>query len=319
MKSITFAFLAALLGQEAAGHATFQDLWINGVDYVGQCVRQPPSNSPVTDVTSTDIRCNAGTSAVSYKCKVAAGDTVTIEIHQQPGDRSCDNEAIGGAHYGPVAAYLSAVDDSASADGSDGWFKIFEDSWAQNPDGSSGSDDFWGTKDINTCCGKMDVVIPTNIAPGDYLLRAEALALHTASGTGGAQFYVSCYQLTISGSGTAEPGTVELPGAYSASDPGILINIYQVLTTYEAPGPTVYSGGSTRSAGAACEGCESSCTAGSGATGTASSVALSASTDGSSSCSVALYGQCGGTDYTGCTACSSGACTVLSDAYSQCA
>lgn len=27
---------------------------------------------------------------------------VTIEMHQQSGDRSCSNEAIGGAHYGPV-------------------------------------------------------------------------------------------------------------------------------------------------------------------------------------------------------------------------
>lgn len=37
-------------------HATFQELWINGVDQVGSCVRLPPSNSPVTDLTSTDLR-----------------------------------------------------------------------------------------------------------------------------------------------------------------------------------------------------------------------------------------------------------------------
>lgn len=82
MKSAFYAALAALAANEVAGHATFQDLWINGVDYVGQCARLPLSNSPVTDVTSDDIRCNAGTSAVSYKCVVAAGDTVTVEMHQ---------------------------------------------------------------------------------------------------------------------------------------------------------------------------------------------------------------------------------------------
>ena len=32
----------------------------------------------------------------------SAGDSVTVEMHQQPGDRTCANEAIGGAHYGPV-------------------------------------------------------------------------------------------------------------------------------------------------------------------------------------------------------------------------
>lgn len=38
----------------------------------------------------------------------------------------------------------------------------------------------------------MNVLIPEDIAPGDYLLRAEVIALHVASATGGAQFYMSC-------------------------------------------------------------------------------------------------------------------------------
>ena len=37
---------------------------------------------------------------------------------------------------------------------------------------------------------------------------------------------MSCFQLSVSGGGNANPPTVALPGAYSASDPGILINIY---------------------------------------------------------------------------------------------
>lgn len=82
MKSTIFTALAILAAQEVESHATFQDLWINGVDYGAQCLRLPLSNSPVTDVTSNDIRCNAGTSAVAYKCVIAAGSTVDIEIHQ---------------------------------------------------------------------------------------------------------------------------------------------------------------------------------------------------------------------------------------------
>ena len=38
----------------------------------------------------------------------------------------------------------------------------------------------------------MNVKIPSDIAAGDYLLRAEVIALHVASGLGGAQFYASC-------------------------------------------------------------------------------------------------------------------------------
>jgi cellulase len=51
---------------------------------------------------------------------------------------------------------------------------------------------------------------------------------------------MSCYQVNVTGSGTASPGTVKIPGAYSASDPGILINIYTSLTAYTIPGPTPY-------------------------------------------------------------------------------
>lgn len=51
---------------------------------------------------------------------------------------------------------------------------------------------------------------------------------------------MSCYQLSVGGSGTANPSTVKFPGAYGASDPGILINIYQTLTAYTIPGPSPY-------------------------------------------------------------------------------
>ncbi|ROV92211.1 hypothetical protein VMCG_09324 [Cytospora schulzeri] len=289
MKYTISAALAVLAAKNAAAHATFQDLWVDGTDYGTSCARIPLSNSPVTDVTSTDLACNAGTSAVTAKCSVTAGSKVTVEMHQQPNDRSASNEAIGGAHYGPVLVYMAAVDDAASAVGSDSaWFKVFQDTWAAA--GSTGSDDNWGTKDLNTCGGKMDVVIPADLAPGDYLVRAEAIALHSAGSEGGAQFYMTCYQITVTGSGTAVADTVSFPGAYAASDAGILINIYQSMTAYEAPGPTVVSGGSTKSAGAACANCESTCTvgsttasAGSGAAATSAAVSTLATSAASSS------------------------------------
>ncbi|EWC43572.1 hypothetical protein DRE_01459 [Drechslerella stenobrocha 248] len=209
----------------------------------------PPNNNPITDSTASSIRCNVGGgSGISNKCAVTAGDTVTIEMHQQIGDRACATEGIGGNHWGPVLAYLSKVDDASTSDGSGGWFKIYQDSWAKYPSGD-GSADWWGTKDLNFCCGKLSFNIPSNIPSGDYLLRAEAIALHAAMSPppNGAQFYVSCYQLTITGGTGSLPATVKFPGAYSNSDPGILVNIYQSLSTYIAPGPTVIPGGATKS------------------------------------------------------------------------
>lgn len=126
------------------------------------------------------------------------GDTISVEMHQQPGDRSCANEAIGGAHYGPTLIYMSVrpsslscparltthrsvrakVADSSTAVGSSaGWFKI----------AATGYTGQWGTQIMNTNCGKVTAAIPAGIAPGDYLIRAEAIALHAAGSIGGAQ------------------------------------------------------------------------------------------------------------------------------------
>lgn len=208
-------------------------------------------------------------------------------------------------------AYLSKVSDSKSADGSSGWFKVFESGWAKGPSGGSGDSDYWGNKDLNACCGKLNVKIPSDIAPGDYLLRAETIALHTAGSSGGAQFYVTCYQLTVTGGGSATPSTVSFPGAYSASDPGILVNIHSALSSYKVPGPAVYSGGTTRTPGGSCVGCESTCKVGSSPSSTLSSspsqpTSSASPTGGSgnpSGCTSEKFQQCGGTGYTGCTNC----------------
>ncbi|KAF2474916.1 uncharacterized protein BDR25DRAFT_215241 [Lindgomyces ingoldianus] len=337
MKSVIILTSVAALAQSVASHATFQDLWHDcrpialTLLHGGTCARLPTSNNPVQDVTSNNIRCNINQGVAASKCSVAPGDTVTIEMHQQPGDRSCANEAIGGAHYGPVLVYMSKVSDASTADGSSSFFKVFEDTWGKASSTSQGSDDYWGTKDLNLNCGKMDVKIPTNLAPGDYLLRAEAIALHAASSAGGAQFYITCYQITVTGSGSSTPSGVSFPGAYKAADPGIQINIYQPLSTYVAPGPAVISGGTEAIAGKA----GSVVTATGGAQPSATKVAVSSTlatavkpTTSSSSgnggntggcAAIAKYGQCGGNGYTGCTTCASGStCSVLNPYYSQC-
>jgi cellulase len=96
---------------------------------------------------------------------------------------------------------------------------------------------------------QVDVKIPTDIAPGDYLLRAEVIALHTAASLNSAQFYASCYQITVSGSGSATPSGVLFPGAYKNTDPGILVDIHAKMSSYVDPGPTVYAGGVSKTPG----------------------------------------------------------------------
>lgn len=82
-------------------------------------------------------------------------------------------------------AYLKKVNDAKTDSGvGGGWFKIAEDGF----DGSK-----WGVDRLIANQGVQTVTIPSCIAPGQYLLRGELIALHSASSPKGAQFYmVSC-------------------------------------------------------------------------------------------------------------------------------
>jgi len=125
-------------------------------------------------------------------------------MHAQPGDRKCSQPAIGGNHYGPVYVYMGKVSDATSAKDAS-FFKVAED-------GYTGTTSSWGTEILNANCGKRAFTVPKSLAPGQYLVRAEAIALH--AGAGNPQPYVSCFQVKVTGSGTANPSGVKFPGAY---------------------------------------------------------------------------------------------------------
>jgi lytic cellulose monooxygenase (C1-hydroxylating) len=130
------------------------------------------------------------------------------------------------------------VDSATAATGSSQkWFKVAEDGLD-----SSGQ---WGVDRMVAAGGWQDFTLPSCIAPGQYLVRAEIIALHSAKNQGQAQFYMGCAMINVSGSGTSTGGqTVSFPGAYKATDPGILINIYDTKgqpngggKPYTIPGP----------------------------------------------------------------------------------
>ncbi|KAG9603820.1 hypothetical protein KCU97_g1365, partial [Aureobasidium melanogenum] len=198
--------------------------------------------------------------------------------------------------------------------------------------------------------GWQKFTMPSCIAPGQYLMRVELLALHSATAEGGAQFYQSCAQIKVTGSGSFSPSTsneMSLPGGYSATDPGILANIYDssIYTSYKAPGPAVISCGASNAAPATSAAAASSKPATSAVsskvpvstsaaavtskpattlstmvkTSEAAAPATSAASSGSSSGTAAHWGQCGGKGWTGPTTCISGTtCKVQNDWYSQC-
>ncbi|KAF3064749.1 putative endo-beta-1,4-glucanase D [Daldinia childiae] len=206
------AFALLVASAQAAPHYTFPKL-AGTSDW--SSVRQTAnfqSNGPVTDVNSDAIRC--------YQ-RAAGGAPDTTQVKAA------------------LSAYMAKVPSGKTAADFDGsgnvWFKVYQDMPT-----ASGGQYTWPSN------GKSEIsfTIPQCLAEGDYLFRIEHVALHSASAAGGAQFYISCAQVHVSGgSGSAQPGgLVSFPGAYKATDPGIMINIYNNGgKEYQPAGPKVFT------------------------------------------------------------------------------
>ncbi|KAA1469894.1 glycoside hydrolase family 61 protein I [Dentipellis sp. KUC8613] len=306
----TFVALAA----SASAHTIFQELYVNGVDQ-GHIngIRVPDYDGPITDVTSNDLICNGGINPYHQPISktvitVPAGAQVTTEWHHtlNGADPSDPADPIDPSHHGPVMAYLAQIPNATQSDVTGlKWFKIWEDGME--------SDQSWGVDRLIASKGKVSFTIPSCIAAGQYLLRAEIIALHAAESYPGAQFYMECAQLQITGGGNTSPATVSFPGAYKGTDPGVTINIYQHLNSYTVPGPPVFS----------CDGTapppppQSTPPASSSSTVTQTSTSSAPSQ--SSGATAAHYAQCGGIGYTGPTVCAAPyTCVVSNQYYSQC-
>lgn len=153
-------------------------------------------------------------------------------MHAQPGDRKCSQPAIGGNHYGPVYVYMAKVADATTAKDAS-FFKVAED-------GYTGTTASWGTEILNANCGKRAFTVPKSLAAGNYLVRSEAIALH--AGAGNPQPYVTCFQVKVTGGGSASPAGVKFPGAYKLSDALFTKAIYDSSFKYTSVGPAVWTG-----------------------------------------------------------------------------
>lgn len=229
----------ALLAAQAAAHGAVTSYEIAGTKYPGYegfspasspktIQRQWPDYNPTTSVNDKKVMCNGGTSA-DLNATVAAGSKIKAFwkqwTHQQ----------------GPVMVWMYKCSGSTfkQCDGSgQNWFKIDQEGMTAPP--LSGNN--WGTAKIYKNLA-WESTIPASLAPGNYLIRHELLALHQANAP---QFYAECAQIIVTGSGTKTPSgayLAKIPGYAAQSDAGIMVDTYgSKATTYKCPGPDVWTG-----------------------------------------------------------------------------
>ncbi|KAG4423533.1 hypothetical protein IFR04_003356 [Cadophora malorum] len=282
MSFATFSILAALAATVSA-HGYVNNASIGGVSYTGYQPYQDPytsplpdrifraiqGNGPVEDLTSIDIQCGgytAGGIVGSSPAKLTAGPVAAgskVDLYWTLWPES---------HMGPVITYMALCpggDCTTFEPESDAvWFKVQEA-------GRTGTSDVWASDAIEKAGGFLSYTIPSCLTPGSYLVRHEVIALHAAYAYPGAQFYPSCHQIKVTGSGTTTPSSlVSFPGAYKATDPGITYDAYKA-SAYTIPGPALFTCGG--SAGSAASSVSSSASA-PGATSVASNSTIPAIT-----------------------------------------
>ncbi|KAI1759303.1 lytic polysaccharide monooxygenase [Hypoxylon sp. FL1150] len=220
------------------GHSRMFSVWVNDVDQGdgrSLYIRSPPTNSPIKDISNATIVCNVdGDQAVAQFVTAAAGDKLSFEWYHN----TRNDDIIALSHKGPILTYIAAFTDG---DGSEPiWSKIDEEGLANGT---------WAVDNLIANGGKKDFTLPSTLAAGKYLIRQEIIALHEAdvsyevNPARGAQFFPSCVQFEVTGSGSAVPDQdFDFQTGYTYSDPGILFDLYSGnVTSYDIPGPEVWT------------------------------------------------------------------------------
>ncbi|TFK44421.1 glycosyl hydrolase family 61-domain-containing protein [Crucibulum laeve] len=224
---------------EAAGHGFVHSVLVGDQDYPGwnpftdpytdtpaRIVRKVSSDGPIAP-TDADLACghggNDGTAALA---NIQAGSKVTFQWTNWPAD-----------HQGPVSSYMTSCNGDCTkfAANDAKWFKV-------DASGYDPTTKLWAADNLIADNNSWTSTIPAALAPGQYLIRNEIIALHSI---GSPQFYPSCSQIQVSGSGTGQPSDSELVTMEALYSAVSFPDIYSDFGTFTIPGPApVTFGGS---------------------------------------------------------------------------
>lgn len=248
--------------------------------------------------------------------EVAAGNSFTVqwsgstgELTGQPGVGAVPDGMEAWVHaMGSIQNYITSCDGECSnADVSNnGWTKLSGDSLDLT---QSISDDLrntmtnkpekyypegaglWAMAKFVADGSKWDVVIPSGLKAGEYIVRQELAAVHNPYNAGdsssGPQLYVGCIQITVTGDGSAElPEGTQAGSLYSPTGDFATFQVYSDADSFVVPGPDVWDGASSGSSGSSSSTSEAAATSTEAVTSTdaaTSSEAATSTVDASSS------------------------------------
>lgn len=180
-----------------------------------------------------DIICHKNATPGQAYVPVKPGDTVGLVWNTWPD-----------SHHGPVIDYLASCNGACTTVDKTKLSFAKIDATGLISGSNPGT---WATDQLIANKFTWNFKVPTSLKAGNYVLRHEIIALHSASNADGAQNYPQCINLQVSGgSGTAVPSGEAATSFYKETDPGIEFNLYTSFSSYQMPGPAVWSGSSKR-------------------------------------------------------------------------
>lgn len=180
---------------------------------------------------TADIVCHVNNSPAPDFVEVAAGDFINLQWTDWPI-----------SHIGPIITYLAnAGGDFSQVDTVNLQFvKIEELGLIRNSTDKSKPQGYYAANKLIDSGNKWMFQVPDYVAPGNYVVRHEIIALMGAIHLGHAQHYPQCINIKVTGNGKDPIASgVRAKDFYKATDPGIQVMIYKDID-YQIPGPKLY-------------------------------------------------------------------------------
>ncbi|KAF2815856.1 glycoside hydrolase, partial [Mytilinidion resinicola] len=160
--------------------------------------------------TTADTICHKSATNGQASIPITAGSTLSFQWNTWPA-----------SHKGLVINYIADCGgDCTTVDKTSLKFvKLAAAGWVEGNDPGT-----WATDTLIADNVTASTTIPKGLKSGRYVVRHEVIALHTVGQANVAQAYPQC---------------VNIERFYTASDTGILFDVYSAFTGYVIPGPAV--------------------------------------------------------------------------------
>ncbi|KAF9010490.1 glycosyl hydrolase family 61-domain-containing protein [Cyathus striatus] len=232
MLALSF-LLVSFSARYANAHGFVHSILIGGTDYPGWNPFTDPYQDPIpervvrkvlndgfVDASDSDLACHhGGNDGIPLVAEVAAGSEVVFQWN----------------HQGPVSTYMTSCDGDCSSFAANEakWFKL-------DASGHDPSTKLWAADVLRQNNNSWSSTVPSQLSVGQYLVRNEIIALHSGS----PQFYPSCSQVRVTGSGTQQPDPQDLVTMQDVYNDVTFPNIYSNFGSFTVPGPAPAFGNS---------------------------------------------------------------------------